>query len=339
MATLVRTILHGGLRFGLDRGLHGLGGNFYSSGCGCPRRFSRSGRAAAGGGLWGRGFGCGIRAWARWRDRPRRVTFLSIFRLGGNFPSIATGCACPSRFSRGGRAATGGGFWGRGFWLGIRACGRWCDSPRRGSPRRGTFLGIFRLRRNGRQALGQDIDGARYARLVGLGLSFINLRYNEHFFQLAEIGRGTHANVEKELTAQRHLRHPAHQQALGENAISAAGQNHFSGGHGFVAHHFFDHHFTRRRAAQYALQPRFVEERAHSTGLVVDQEHQRSGAVHVQHLAHDAVRGNDRHVALDAVVVTLVDVDRARQLGATRSDDLRRHSLGDELFFETKQRL
>src|SRR5271157_1326017 len=125
MATLVWTILDGGLRLGFDRGLDGLGGDFRSIGTGCPSRFSRSGRAAAGGGLWRRGFGLGSRAWARWRDRRRLITFLDIFRLGERFHSIGAGCARPRRFSRGGRAAAGGGFWGHGSGLGIRACNRW----------------------------------------------------------------------------------------------------------------------------------------------------------------------------------------------------------------------
>ena len=42
------------------------------------------------------------------------------------------------------------------------------------------------------------------------------------------------------------------------------------------------------------------------------KQHLRSGAVHAQHLAHDAVRGDDRHVGLDAVALTFVDVDRTR---------------------------
>src|ERR1039458_5783320 len=93
MATLVWTILYGGLRLGFDRGLHGLGGNFRSKGSGRPSRFSRSGRAAAGEGLWRRGFGLGSRVWARWRDRRRLVTFLDIFRLGDRFHRIGTGRA------------------------------------------------------------------------------------------------------------------------------------------------------------------------------------------------------------------------------------------------------
>src|ERR1035441_8198082 len=217
MATLVRTILDGGLGLGLNRRLHGLRGNYWSIGTdgGC--------------------FGC------------RRSSVRRGWRR---------------RFS------SSGGFWGRGFWLGTGTCGRWrdsrwCDSSWRDSPRRnrsrhGNLLGTFRLGRNRRQSLGQDVDGTRCPRLVGLSLPLINLGYHEYFFQLAEIGRGTHLNIEKELAARRHLRHSAHQQALGENPAPATGENQFSSGHSFVAHHFFQHHFARRRPAQYALQPRFV---------------------------------------------------------------------------------
>src|SRR5208282_1466821 len=123
----------------------------------------------------------------------------------------------------------------------------WCSSTWNNSPRHRSFHGILRFGGNARQAPGQNIDGACCARLVGLGPPFVNLRYHEHFFQLAEIGGGTHSNIEKELAARSHFCYPAHQQALGKNSISAAGKNQLPGGHGFIAHDFLEHHFACRR--------------------------------------------------------------------------------------------
>ena len=83
----------------------------------------------------------------------------------------------------------------------------------------------------------------------------------------------------------------------------------------------------------------FLENRAHAAALIVDQQHLRRGAKHLQHLAHDAVRRDHRHVGLQPVMLPFVDVDDARLLAAARSDHLRRHGLRDELFLEAQQSL
>ena len=47
----------------------------------------------------------------------------------------------------------------------------------------------------------------------------------------------------------------------------------------------------------------------------------------MQHLADDSVRRDDGHIALNAVVVSLVDVDDARLFAAAGANDLSRHGL------------
>src|SRR5271170_2039690 len=57
----------------------------------------------------------------------------------------------------------------------------------------------------------------------------------------------------------------------------------------------------------------------------------------MQHFTHDSVRGDYRHIGLNAIPASLVDEHRTRQLAAASTDDLRRQSLRNELFLEAKQ--
>ena len=83
----------------------------------------------------------------------------------------------------------------------------------------------------------------------------------------------------------------------------------------------------------------FTRRRADAAGLIRNLQHLRSRRVGAQHFADDSLRRNDRHVGLDAVVGTAVDVDDVRCLGTAGSDHLRGDRLGNVLFFELEQRL
>ena len=57
---------------------------------------------------------------------------------------------------------------------------------------------------------------------------------HQHFFQLAQVGRRVHANVEEDSRPGRHPGDRADRQAFGEDAIAAAGQDSFAGRDLFV---------------------------------------------------------------------------------------------------------
>ncbi len=76
-----------------------------------------------------------------------------------------------------------------------------------------------------------------------------------------------------------------------------------------------------------------------AAALIADQQHLRNRRIDDQHFADDSVGGDDRHVALDAGILALIDVDDAGKVAAAGADDLRGHGPGDELFFESDQGL
>ena len=126
----------------------------------------------------------------------------------------------------------------------------------------------------------------RIFRLSGL---FLFLDQHQHFFQFAEVGGGLDLYIQKQIFAISHLGHLADRQPLGENLVSAAGQNRFADLNLLIAHHSFQCHLAIRSSAQDALQPRLLEHRTHAAALIADQQHLRHRRVDQQHFAHDAV--------------------------------------------------
>ena len=71
--------------------------------------------------------------------------------------------------------------------------------------------------------------------------------------------------------------------------------------------------------------------------MIVDFEHLGGVGKHIAHLADHAIRGDDRHIRLEAVSRTFVDDQHARQIGAAGADDMRGHCFRDVLLLEAKQ--
>src|SRR5271166_703824 len=272
---------------------------------------------------------------ARWlRGQPRRGHAGIIARAGWILGSR----------SRGGRSAC---------WLGCRlrnggvGC-TLCDAPRgarwaapcaaRSSTRGRVRIGGG-LVRNGRQTLRQNIGGADPNVVFRGGLPFLLLDQHQDFFQLAEVGGRPDLDVQKQVFAFRNLRDGADRQALGENLVATAGQHGFAHGNLLIAHDALQHDFACCSPAQDALQPRLFQQCAHAAALIADQQHLRNRCVGHEYLAHNPVGSHDSHVAFDAVILALVDVDRAGKVAAAGTDDLCGHGAGDELFLESDQGL
>ncbi len=121
--------------------------------------------------------------------------------------------------------------------------------------------------------------------------------------------------------------------------IPAAGEHGLPDRNLFVAHHIIHHDFPVGRSPQDSLQPCLLQNRADSAALIIDQQNLRNRRIGQQHLAHNSVRGDHSHVTRDARVLTLVDINNARQIASARPNDLRSDCLGDNLFFKGQQRL
>ena len=76
-----------------------------------------------------------------------------------------------------------------------------------------------------------------------------------------------------------------------------------------------------------------------AAGLVVDGQHLRRVGKHFPHLAHDAVRGDDRHIALEAVIVAFVNGENLRLVGTAGPDDLGRQRLIEIFLLEIEHGL
>ena len=92
-------------------------------------------------------------------------------------------------------------------------------------------------------------------------------------------------------------------------------------------------------AAQDGADARAGEDDAGAGALVVDLEDVGSRWEDFAQLAHDAIRGDDGHVGLEAVVRALVDGEHARQVAAAGADDLRRDGRADVVLAEGEQGL
>ena len=91
--------------------------------------------------------------------------------------------------------------------------------------------------------------------------------------------------------------------------VATAGYYEFSEVHGIVRHHVFQHQFSCGGAFDDSLQPRFVEDDSQSAGSIVDHEHLGSGTECEQDFAHHSIGGNHRHVLLDAIGRTFIDIN------------------------------
>ena len=109
----------------------------------------------------------------------------------------------------------------------------------------------------------------------------------------------------------------------------------FAGLHLLVAHHVFEDSQPKREMPLHdSLQTGLVRCPS-AAALVADQEHLRGGGKYSQDFPDDAIGGDDGHVGLDAVVLALVDEDRAGLLTTTSPDHLGGFGLLNVLFLNT----
>src|SRR5439155_7752090 len=107
-----------------------------------------------------------------------------------------------------------------------------------------------------------------------------------------------------------------------------------------VSHDLVNDQLSGCPALQNSLYPRLLENGAHPTLLVINEQNLRSAAVnHAQDLAHDTVGGDDWHFASDSIGGSFVYIDEARMFAAARANDLRGSGLANELFFESQEGL
>src|ERR1019366_2739984 len=94
-----------------------------------------------------------------------------------------------------------------------------------------------------------------------------------------------------------------------------------------------------RRSPQDTLKAGGFQRSAHSTKLIVDRQYLRGVGKDLHDLAHDTRRRDDRHVRLNAILRSFIQVQNARLLAATGADDLGRDRGIDILLFECEQGL
>lgn len=87
-----------------------------------------------------------------------------------------------------------------------------------------------------------------------VGLAFLVLDQNQHFFELAQVGGRFDSYVEKQVFTVSDFGDNSDWQSLGENLVAPAGQHGFSHGDLLVAHDTFEIDFAVGGAAQHALQ-------------------------------------------------------------------------------------
>ena len=121
--------------------------------------------------------------------------------------------------------------------------------------------------------------------------------------------------------------HRAYRKALGINTVPTAGDHLFARLHLLVGHDVTDKKLSLVRALDDSLQPRPLQDHARAAVLVIDHQHLRAERKNFLHLAHDAVRSDDRHICLDAGAVTFIDLDDVRLLAAAAADDLGNYAL------------
>ena len=113
-------------------------------------------------------------------------------------------------------------------------------------------------------------------------------------------------------------------QPAGINLISTAGNDAFAGLDPLIGKEIDDLRLAQFVAPEDTAQTSGLEEHPGSAALIGNLEHLGRMGKHVFELADDAVRGNDRHIRLEAVARTLVDEEDARLIGAGGANHLRR---------------
>ena len=126
-------------------------------------------------------------------------------------------------------------------------------------------------------------------------------------------------------------------QAGGIHAVSAAGDDLFSGLNTFVRKDVDDFRLAGRVATKDAAQTCLRQDDAEAAGLIVNFEHLGGAAKHVAHLAHYAIGSDDRHIRFEAVLGAFIDHQHARQIGAAGADDVGRTGLRDVLLLKAEQ--
>ena len=198
---------------------------------------------------------------------------------------------------------------------------------------------VRRLARNSRQALGQNVGGTQRPQVFRVRHLLGDFGYHQHLFQLVQVGRGNDANIKEQVFARLNRSNLADRQSLGEDAIAAAGNDIFPRRDLFVTHDVLQGRRAVGCAFQNALQAGVFQRRTHAAELIVDRQHLRRVGKDLYDLAHNSGGRNDRHVGLDAVARTFIDVQHARLIAAAGANDLGRDGGIDILFFEAQQRL
>ena len=73
--------------------------------------------------------------------------------------------------------------------------------------------------------------------------------------------------------------------------------------------------------------------------MIVDGKYLRRVGKDVADLAHNAVRGNDRHIGAKLIIGSLVDVEDVRLIASAGANGLRGHRLVDVFLLEVEERL
>ncbi len=126
----------------------------------------------------------------------------------------------------------------------------------------------------------------------------------------------------------------ADRHAARKDLVAARRQHDLAGLDPLIANHVFHLRLPCRIAPQNAANAGCLQDDARAARLVVDRQHLRGVGKHVANLAHDPVGRDDRHVALNAVILALVDVKHTRLVGSAGSDGLCRNSLINVFFLK-----
>ncbi len=155
------------------------------------------------------------------------------------------------------------------------------------------------------------------------------------------MGRRLHDDVDEEFAigvADDFLHHP-YGQTSREDLVAPGGEHLFARLDALVGQDAHNLRLAGGIAAQNAANARGFKNHARAAGLVVDGQHLGRMGKDFAHLAHDPIRGNHRHIAVQAVGRTLVEIEDAGLIAAAGADGLRGHRLVDVLLLEAEQAL